>query len=63
MTNCKKQSGVIMTLMLLVCCEDLWQHPSHDYLQKTEWGHHDLDAAGLLWGIVTMQAQQVLYKC
>jgi hypothetical protein len=52
-----------MTLMLLVCCEDLWPHPSHDYLQKTQWGHHDLDAAGLLWGIVTMQGQQVLYKC
>jgi hypothetical protein len=32
-----------MTLMLFVCCEDLWQHPSHDYLQKNKWGHHDLD--------------------
>jgi hypothetical protein len=45
MSNCKKQSGVIMTLMLFVCCEDLWQHPSHDYLQKTKWGHHDLVVA------------------
>jgi hypothetical protein len=54
MTNCKKQSGVIMTLMLLVCCEDLWQHPSHEYLQKIEWGHHDLDATCLMWGIVTI---------
>ncbi len=34
-----------MTLMLFVCCEDLWQHPSHDYLQKTKWGHHDLVVA------------------
>jgi len=40
--------------MLLVCCEDLWQHPSHDYLEKIKWGHHDLDVACLLWGIATM---------
>jgi hypothetical protein len=63
MTNCKKQSGVIMTLMLFVCCENLWQHPSHDYLQKIEWGHHDLDAICLMWGIVTIHGQQVLHKC
>jgi hypothetical protein len=26
-----------MTLMLFVRYEDLWQHPSHDHLQKIEW--------------------------
>ncbi len=33
-----------MTLMLFACCEDLWQHPSYDYLQKKKWGHRDLVA-------------------
>jgi hypothetical protein len=38
-------------------------HHTIMYLQKTKWGHHDLDVTCLLWGIVTIQGQQVLHKC
>jgi hypothetical protein len=58
------QDKALMTFILFVYYEDLWQHPSHYYvLAKKKWGHHDHDVTCLLWGIVTMQKQQVLHKC